>query len=448
MATASMQYDAVPLRQNYAAVFPAKYAPTNRPALLRDVLGVPARPQPVVEWTRELYREAVRDLAPFMSPLVASLGRSERRVAAVQYVGGLLVPGWRKRIRPLAEWLGIDHQRLQQFLTDSPWNDEPVWSAIRRRLLSQLDSVDLWLVGLRAWGKQGKHSVGVSYQASNLRRKKTNCQVSVELLLGRNSLSAPIAGRLYLSEPWSGNTELRRRVGVPPDVDKKSAPALGVRLIRSALDDTVPKAPVVADSTFGDNSEFRGSLRALGVEYFLEIDPYKNWCCEDAPDRSQSSPMPVDQLINRASIEDWEHIYFPQGDQRNARILWRRILLVPESGPPERCWLAVEWPKGARTYYRAHVASLDREPEPALFSALATAPECLGSHERCFERILELDNYQGRSWSGFHHHLVLAAAACVFVFLKTLDRYGLRVREAPKPDPLIESEALRMAALI
>ena len=69
----------------------------------------------------------------FMAPLVASLGRSERRVAATHYVEGLLMPGQRKSIEPMAARLGVDAQSLQQFVTDSPWSDETCGERSGRR---------------------------------------------------------------------------------------------------------------------------------------------------------------------------------------------------------------------------------------------------------------------------------------------------------------------------
>jgi SRSO17 transposase len=69
-----------------------------------------------------------------MIPITAPLGRSERRIAATHYVEGLLLPGQRKSIEPMAERLRFDAQRLQQFIKDSPWEDEDVWTVIRREV--------------------------------------------------------------------------------------------------------------------------------------------------------------------------------------------------------------------------------------------------------------------------------------------------------------------------
>jgi len=81
-----------------------------------------------VEWDGRLWQRSIERFKAFMVPL----GRSERRVAAANYVSGLLMPGQRKSIEPMAARLGIDPQRLQQFVTDSPWNEEQVWRVVRR----------------------------------------------------------------------------------------------------------------------------------------------------------------------------------------------------------------------------------------------------------------------------------------------------------------------------
>jgi DDE superfamily endonuclease len=81
-----------------------------------------------------------------MVPLVAFLGRRERRAAATGYVQGLLMPGQRKSIEPMAERLGVPSQRLQQFVADSPWDENTLWGLIRRRVLPHLEPIEAWIV--------------------------------------------------------------------------------------------------------------------------------------------------------------------------------------------------------------------------------------------------------------------------------------------------------------
>src|SRR2546427_1669911 len=115
-------------------------------------------------WNKTQWEQSAKRLPKFLSPLVEDLGRSERRVGATCYVEGLLLPGQRKSIGPMAERLGVDSQGLQQFITDSPWSDEALWREIRRELVPHLEPIESWVVDETGWLKQGRHSVGVSHQ--------------------------------------------------------------------------------------------------------------------------------------------------------------------------------------------------------------------------------------------------------------------------------------------
>src|SRR5579863_2000407 len=108
-----------------------------------------------MEWNNQLWRRSQTQLAQFMVPLTQVLGRSERRVAAARYVQGLLLPGQRKSIGPLAERLGVDSQSLQQFVSDSPWEEDQLWSAIRREVIPSLGPIDSWVIDETGWLKQG-----------------------------------------------------------------------------------------------------------------------------------------------------------------------------------------------------------------------------------------------------------------------------------------------------
>jgi SRSO17 transposase len=101
--------------------------------------------------------------------------------------------------------LQFDGQRLQQFIKDSPWEDEAVWHTIRREVAPHLEPIEAWIVDETGWPKQGKHSVGVSHQYCGALGKQANCQVSVEIVISDGFVAAPMAGRLYLPEGWIAN---------------------------------------------------------------------------------------------------------------------------------------------------------------------------------------------------------------------------------------------------
>ena len=95
------------------------------------------------------------------------------------YVQGLLMPAQRKSIGPMAERLGIDPQRLQQFMADSPWDETELWRVIRREVVPHFEPIEAWIVDETGWLKQGKHSVGVSHRT---------------IVIWRTSIASPLRG--------------------------------------------------------------------------------------------------------------------------------------------------------------------------------------------------------------------------------------------------------------
>ena len=226
-----------------------------------------------MQWTARLWKNSVSEFTKFVAPLVATLGRSERRRAATRYVEGLLMPGQRKSIEPLAARLGVDSQSLQQLVTSSPWSDEALWQTIRQEVIPHLEPLEAWVVDETGWLKQGRHSVGVSRQYCGAVGKSANCQVSVELVVSEGWVAAPIAAQLYLPRSWSEDAMRRAEAGVPTEVAFRTKPELALALIRQAHADGVCPAPVLGDSAYGDSAEFREGVRQLGMEFFLQVEP-------------------------------------------------------------------------------------------------------------------------------------------------------------------------------
>ena len=212
-----------------------------------------------IPWNAKLWKESVERFHKFMAPLIAGLGRSERRVAATRYVEGLLVPGQRKSIGPMAERLGVDAQSLQQFVTDSPWSDEELWTAIRQEIIPHLEPLEAWVVDETGWVKQGAHSVGVAPQYCGAVGKRANCQVSVEVVVSDGWIAAPVGGRLYLPESWIQDRERCAAAGVPEEVSMATKPELALQILRQAQSDGVPRR-----RSWG--IAFMGTTRPFGPE--------------------------------------------------------------------------------------------------------------------------------------------------------------------------------------
>jgi len=210
-----------------------------------------------MKWTESDWRDHVKGFPGFLAPFARPMGRSERRAGAALYVEGLLLPGERKSIEPMAERLGVDAQKLQQLLTDSPWDDREVWQAIRQIIPTHLEPLWAWIVDETGWLKQGEHSVGVAHQYCGAEGKSANCQVNVEVAVTDGQVAVPIGARLYLPEKWAQNRERCRAAGVPAEVTFATKPAIALELIRHAISDQVPRAPVLGDNAYGINGLFR-----------------------------------------------------------------------------------------------------------------------------------------------------------------------------------------------
>jgi SRSO17 transposase len=128
------------------------------------------------------------ELGGFLNEVLADLGRKGRRGWAELYLRGLLLDGRRKSAGAMAERLQrIDRtsqdyeQGLQQFVSQSPWEDRPTRDQLARHLQAMLDADGLLILDDTGFPKQGTHSVGVGRQYSGTLGKVGNCQVAVSL---------------------------------------------------------------------------------------------------------------------------------------------------------------------------------------------------------------------------------------------------------------------------
>jgi len=421
-----------------------------------------------IPWNANLWKGSVKQFHQFLGPLFAGLGRSERRVAAMRYVEGLLIPGQRKSIIPMAERLGVDSQSLQQFVTDSPWSEEALWQAIRQEIIPHLEPLEAWVVDETGWIKQGSHSVGVSRQYCGAVGKRANCQVSVEVVVSDGWIAAPVAGRLYLPESWTQDRERCQAAGVPGEVKFATKPELALGMLRQARLDGVPPAPVLGDSVYGTNAEFRAGLRQSGMEFFLQVDGHalKGW---DHPVRTEVKRVrryvrdgepPAEslaELTRRIPEDEWKKCSWVTagGQTRCTRLAWREVFLQHDlrhaGGELEKVWLVVDWPAGDPEPYHYYLAHLHRPPSKARCLKLSRSRWHIEQYFQRSKDDLGLDHFEGRSWRGFHHHLVLSAVAYLFiltVYLRRKKNFWCDVGTDSPHDPALAGEMERALSLL
>jgi len=402
-----------------------------------------------------------------MTPLVANLGRSERRQAAMRYVAGLLMPGQRKSIEPMAARLQVDPQSLQQLVTSSPWSEEALWRAIRQEVIPHLEPLEAWVVDETGWLKQGQHSVGVSHQYCGAVGKQANCQVSVELVASDGWVAAPLGGRLYLPESWAQDEERRAEVGVPEAVKFQTKPQLGLELMRQAQADGVPPAPVLGDCVYGDSPEFRAEVRELGMEFFLQVSAtHKAWT-HPVPTRQKrvrhyvaagvAPARTLAEITATFPASQWKACswHAADGERRHTRLAWCEVYLQHAlqegNGQLERAWLVVDWPAGDPYPYHYYLAHLHRPLVKARCLKLSRSRWHIEPYFQRSKDDLGLDHFEGRSWRGFHHHLVLSALAYLFIltrYVSTKKNFWCDVGTDSPLDPALADESDRLLQLL
>lgn len=411
--------------------------------------------------------------AAYIDSLANAAGHADRHTPLKNYCTGLLLPGERKSVEPMAARLAPDnvrrmHQSLHHLVADAPWSDEEMLAQVRRQVLPTIEkhgAVVAWIVDDTGFPKQGKHSVGVARQYCGQIGKQDNCQVAVSLSVSTWNSSLPIAWRLYLPELWCQDGDRRERVGVPEEIRFQTKPEVALEQMRQAVEQKVPVGVVLADAGYGNGTPFRAAINELGLQYMVGIEssttvwepgqqplpapprkPGRGAPAKRLQRSADHQPISVKQLALALPAPAWKSIGWRQGSQEMLRSRFAAVRVRPahrdykRTEPHPEEWLVVEWPKG--------------EPEPTKYW-LSTLPEetslkalvKIGKHrwiiERDYEELkqeLGLGHYEGRGWRGFHHHATLCIAAYGFLVAERT-RFSPSVRaghiglSAPEPPP-------------
>ena len=339
---------------------------------------------------------------------------------------------------------------------------------MRQQIIPHLEPIEAWVVDETGWLKQGQHSVGVSHQYCGAVGKQANCQVSVEVVVTDGWVAAPVAGRLYLPESWTRDQVRCARAGVPEAIDFATKPMIALQLLQEALADGVAPAPVLGDAAYGDNAEFRAGVRALGLEFFLQVDAakHKGWNFAVPTELKQvrrhptvESPPSQTLVEIAASIpaDQWQTAHWKRasGERGATRLAWCEVWLQhalrKAGGKLEKLWLVVDWPADAAEPYHYYLAHLHRPPTKARCLALSRSRWHIEQYFQRAKDDLGFDHFEGRSWTGFHHHLVLSALAYLFILTvhaRAKKNFWCDVGANPPGDPAVAGEVDRLLLLL
>jgi SRSO17 transposase len=389
-----------------------------------------------------------RRFAAYIEGLANAAGHADRHSPLRSYCAGLLLPGERKSIEPMAARLAPDnvrrmHQSLHHLVADAPWSDEEMLRQVRQQVLPAMQKdgpVVAWIVDDTGFPKQGKHSVGVARQYCGQIGKHDNCQAAVSLSVSTWNGSLPIAWRLYLPEAWCQDSERRRKTGVPEEIEFQTKPAIAIEQMRQAVEQKVPLGVVLADAAYGNSTQFRASISELGLQYAVGIEssttvwepgrqplpapprkPGRGAPPKRLKRNADHQPVPAKQLALSLPPSAWKDVGWREGSKGTLRSRFAAVRVriahrdYKRTEPHPEEWLLIEWPK--------------KESEPAKYwlSTLSAGTSLkslvkLAKHrwiiERDYEELkqeLGLGHYEGRGWRGFHHHTTLCIAAYGFL---------------------------------
>lgn len=385
--------------------------------------------------------------AAYLDSLVRAAGHADRAVPLRSYCTGLLLPGERKSIEPLAARLAPHdvrrvHQSLHHFVANAPWSDEALLERVRQSVLPMMKRngpIVAWVVDDTGFPKKGTHSVGVVRQYCGQVGKQENCRIAVSLSLVTEQASLPIAWRLYLPETWAQDRKRRKETGIPREVTFATKTAIALQQIRKAVEEEVIPAPVLADAAYGNDSQFREGLTELGLEYIVGVQksttvwrpgeaprPAKRWKGRGRPPTllrrdKNHQPISVKQLAESLAASAWENVSWREGTKQRLRSRFAALRVRVahrdywRSELPAEEWLLIEWPTEESEPTKYWLATLSAEAKLAALVKLAKHRWII---ERDYEELkqeLGLGHYEGRGWRGFHHHGTLCIAAYGFL---------------------------------
>jgi len=214
--------------------------------------------------------------------MVEALGHADRATPGRWYLRGLMLPGARKSVEPMAarvhpQDVRSAHQSMHHLVADSEWSDKALLAAVAREVVPVLSEAGqapcFWIIDDTGYRKYGKHSVGVARQYCGQLGKTDNCQVAVSLSLATVDGSVPLAYRLYLPQEWAKDKPRRELAGVPKEIAFATKGELAWAQIEAALAAGIPRGTVLTDAGYGDEAALRDRLSAHGLPYAVGIRP-------------------------------------------------------------------------------------------------------------------------------------------------------------------------------
>jgi SRSO17 transposase len=380
------------------------------------------------------------ELGRWLAPFLERLGHKTRRGMCPLYIAGLIGPGDRKSVAPMAERLAPgDYDRLHHFIAAGVWDAAP----LETELLVQADKLvggsdAVLVIDDTAIPKKGEHSAGVAPQYASALGKTANCQTLVSLTLARGEVPVPVALRLFLPENWTNDPSRLQRAGVPvPHRTARTKPQIALAEIDRLVAGGIRFGCVLADAGYGLSAPFRQALThrnltwAVGIPRHLKVYPVGVQLIFPIARRGRPRQRSIPDVLSVAAEDmlagaKWQTISWRTGTKGKLKARFAAVRVRTADGPPQRigdkgqqhlpgdeAWLVGERrASGERKYYLANL------PTGTNLRTLAATVKarwvCEQAHQQMKEE-LGLDHFEGRSWQGLHRHALMTMIAYAFL---------------------------------
>src|SRR6266487_5569968 len=327
---------------------------------------------------RESTDDSGSRFAGYVGGLVSVIGHKDRAGPLRDYCVGLVMPGERKSVEPMAAVtaparVAAQHQSLLHFVGEGRWSDERVLAKVREMVLPEMEwhgPISAWIIDDTSFPKQGRHSVGVARQYCGQLGKQDNCQVAVSLSLTTERGSVPIDWRLYLPEKWVKDRRRRKKAGVPEELKFQTKPQVALEQIRAAKAAGVPIGIVLADAGYGNETAWREALSEMELEYCVGVQSVTTvWAAGTGPvppkgknkigrprTRWQrgagATPLSVKGVSETLTARRWHRVVWREGtnEKLSSRFAAVRVRAAHRDEEGLRSarqdqWLLIEWPQ-------------------------------------------------------------------------------------------------------
>lgn len=381
------------------------------------------------------------DLEVWLAPFLAGLRHKARMRVCPAYIAGLIGPGDRKSVQPMAARDGeFGYDQLHHFVADGVWDGAPLEAVLLKeadRLVG--DAAGYLVIDDTALPKKGCHSVGVAAQYASSLGKTANCQSLVSVTLASGEVPVMVGLRLFLPESWTDDARRMERARVPNERQvARTKPEIAIEEIDRVIASGARFGCILADAGYGSSGPFRRALSERGLQWAVGMSRRQNVYPADTglafpeastgrrrkyhvPDRTAVS---AELMLAGAK---WQKISWRRGtkgkltcqfaacrvrvaDGHRHRMRDGRVQAMPSE---QDVWLVGERrTSGEQKYYLSNLPA--DAPLKTLAAAIKARWICEQAHQQLKEE-LGLDHFEGRSWTGLHRHCLMAMIAFAFL---------------------------------